>query len=251
MSLKEAYTLAHTAQCRLNMEASRPDRNLRFVVGHLMHYESLRLRIVEIEHDISSSERARAVQFRGTGHANHRLKHKPSTGSLRRRSPSPPPPPAEHREYAGLDDLPDDIEEDDEDEEGLSLMRFPSGSARPPQPPPDLEPDDSAEDDEDYEGPTSPTETHRTTLEHAMKGQSKDVLAKTYDVDEESSLPAEPDPAALERAMKGGPNEMLAVMYERVRQCRCNVSDAPAIERIWEMGGEEYGRTRAVVQVAD
>jgi hypothetical protein len=87
MSLPEVYRLAHTAECRLQMAASAKSRDLRFVVGHLMHYESLRLRIVEIEHDIGRSQRAKEVQFKGTGD----LKKKPSTGQLGRRSPPPPP----------------------------------------------------------------------------------------------------------------------------------------------------------------
>jgi len=250
MSLKEAYTLAHTAQCRLNIEASRPDRNLRFVVGHLMHYESLRLRIVEIEHDIGKSERASAVHFKGTGYFDHQSQHRPSKGDLRRRSPSPPPPLAEHKEYADLDDFPEDIE-DDEDDEGLGLMRFPSGAARPPQPPPDLEPDDPADEDEDYEGPISPMETDQAIL---VRTQGNDSRAEMYENDQGRISPTEPDQAALERAMQGGTNEMLTAMYEKVRGCRCQgQTGAPAIERMWEVGeGEKRrGRTRAVIQVAD
>ncbi|TKA27998.1 hypothetical protein B0A50_04064 [Salinomyces thailandicus] len=221
MSLKEAYYLAHTAQCRLNMEASRADRNLRFVVGHLMHYESLRLRIVEIEHELSRHQRAKAVQFQGAGSVGAAgLQRRPSTGDLRRKSP--PPPVAQSG-----DDMDDDVDDDDEefdrlpedDEvEGLGLQRFPSGAARPSQPPPDLEPDD----DEDYS-------------------------------DEEPVSPEEPDEATLERAIQGKPNEQLAQTYESVRRCTCqDRPDAPAIERMWEIPGEgNKGRTRAVVEVAD
>ena len=228
MSLKEAYYLAHTAQCRLNLEASRPDRNLRFVVGHLMHYESLRLRIVEIEHDISKSNRAKNVQFQGTGHVGGgRLQQKPSTGDLRRKSP-PPPPAAQHMDDLDDDDddeddldrLPDYDDEDGEDS-GLGLQRFPSGSARPPQPPPDLEPD---EDDE-------------------------------WDEDEEPVSPMEPDEASLEQAIKGQPNAAMAETYESVRGCACHGrSDAPAIENLWELpdkDGARAGRQRAVVEVSE
>jgi len=221
-SLKEAYYLAHTAQCRLQLEASRPERNLRFVVGHLMHYESLRLRIVEIEHDISRSQSAKAVQFRGTGHvdplSHPDVRHKPSTGPLRRRSP--PPPPAE----------PDSDEDGDEEEfdvgledgeDGLGLTRFPSGASRPPRLPPDLEPDDGDEDDDDDEEPVSPEEPDRATLEQALQGES---------------------------------NELLTSMYEGIRKCRCHgkLDVAPQVERMWALPGSgKDGVTRAVAQVVE
>lgn len=217
MSLKEAYTLAHTAQCRLNIEASRPDRNLRFVVGHLMHYESLRLRIVEIEHDITQSQRHKAVQFNSNGHVDHRLQHKPSTGQLGRRSP--PPPPTTYDDSSDEEDFPEDFL-DDEDAGELSLERFPSGSARP-QPPPELEPDDPDDSDDDYDGPVSPE-----------------------DVDQET----------LERCMKGEGDELMATMYEGVRKCVCHgKNDAPQIERIWHLPPDQQdaksGITRAVAQL--
>lgn len=219
MSLKEAYTLAHTAQCRLNLAATRPDRNLRFVVGHLMTYEALRLRIVEIEHDVSKSQRAQAVQFKGTGHVDHRLQHKPSTGSFRGRSP----PPSAMDGVDGSDgdvDLSDGTDEDVDDL--LSLTRFPSGAAAPSQPPPDLEPDDVDADDDYDDEPVSPDELDQVMLEQAVKGEG---------------------------------NETLATIYEGVRKCSCHgATDAPVFERMWELpGGQENGkggRTRMVAQVA-
>ncbi|KAI6828589.1 hypothetical protein KC340_g9092, partial [Hortaea werneckii] len=191
MSLKEAYSLAHSAQCRLNIEASRPDRNLRFVVGHLMHYESLRLRIVEIEHDISRDQRAKAVQFqeRMSGQqkgsdGESRLRSQPSTGDLRKPQPlrkSPPPPQSSTALDDEDDDLPDVLlADDEEEEEGLGLQRFPSGSARPPQPPPDLEPDDDEDEDEDDYDPPSPEEPSEAALHFAMRNQPNEQLAKSY-----------------------------------------------------------------------
>lgn len=217
MSLKEAYSLAHTAQCRLNIQASRPDRNLRFVVGHLMTYEKMRLRIVEIEHDISKSHRASAVAFKGTGHVDHRLQNKPSTGDLRRRKS--PPPPATHDDdenSSDSDEFPDDFDEE------LTLERFPSGAAKQCGPPPGLEPDDMVDDDSDEDEPVSPDE---------------------------------PDEATLERAVKGDDSELLATMYEGVRKCVCHgKTEAPKIERIWELPadapGAKEGVTRAIAQVA-
>ena len=216
MSLKEAYQLAHSAQCRLQMSASAPNRNLRFVVGHLMHYENLRLRIVEMEHAVDKSPAASAVKFRGTGH--HEVGKKPSTGQLGGRK-SPPPP--AYDPYA--DDEVNDADpwsggEDDEEEAGddLGLQRFPSGSARPPQPPPDLIPDEEASDEED----------------------------------EEPVSPEEPDEETLERLLRTEGSKDLANMYEGVRKCPCHRhQDAPSFEKMWELPSSKEGVTRAVAQV--
>jgi hypothetical protein len=166
MSLPEVYRLAHTAECRLQMAANAKSRDLRFVVGHLMHYESLRLRIVEIEHDIGKSQRAKAVQFKGAGN----LRKKPSTGQLGRKSPPPPP----NNSVPGLDeeelDNLSDSASDDEDDGGLGLTRFPSGSTRPPL----LESDDGEDDDDDDDEPVSPEEPDQASLEQALKGKSND-----------------------------------------------------------------------------
>lgn len=170
-SLKEAYTLAHSAQCRLSMEANRPERNLRFVVGHLMHYENLRLRIVEIEHDMSKRENAQ-VAFRGTGHVD-RLQKKPSTGQLGRKK-SPPPPPLDDDSSDEEDDDPWSGGEDDEGGDDLSLTRFPSGAAKAPRPP-ELVPDD-----EDDDEPSSPEEPDQKTLEELLKTKGSPDLANMY-----------------------------------------------------------------------
>lgn len=222
MSLKEAYSLAHSAECRLAMEANRPERNLRFVVGHLMHYENLRLRIVEMEHDISKSQRASAVAFKGTGHVGQSgLRKQPSTGQLGGRK-SPPPAPADYDPTDEINDDDslsgsDDLDEDEDD--GLGLQRFPSGTARPPQPPPDLLPDE--DDDDDY--------------------------------DDDPVSPEEPDQATLEKLLQTQGSTEMVNMYEGVRKCPCHRhKDAPAFEQMWTLPpseGQKEGVTRAVAQV--
>lgn len=226
MSLPEVYRLAHTAECRLQMAAGAKERDLRFVVGHLMHYESLRLRIVEIEHDISKSDRARAVQFQGTGSSE--LRKKPSSGQLGRRSPPPPPSSSSsmlgNGHIPGLDDdeeeneLSDSASDDDDAEETLGLTRFPSGSARPPP----LEPDDESDEEEDSDEPVSPEE---------------------------------PDQASIEQAIKGESNEVLAAYYNRTRKCPCHgkADGADSFGRVWELPAGEGGRpgvTRVVAEVS-
>ena len=206
------------------MEASAPDRNLRFVVGHLMHYENLRLRIVEMEHDVTMSKHASGVKFQGAGNVCTRdmpgVQKKPSTGQLGRKSPPP-----QRVEYDPYDD--DEIDDDDpwsggdEDEEGdeLGLQRFPSGSARPPRephPPPPLLPDDDSSDDED----------------------------------DELVSPEEPDQETLERLLKTEGSKDLANMYDGIRKCPCHKhQDAPTFEQMWELPQQKDGVTRAVAQV--
>ena len=93
MSLKDTWTLAHTAQCKLHLAVNRPDRNWRFVVGHAVHLDSLMLRIVEMEEDIVQSEQSTDVKFKGAGNAQMcgGPPHKSSnTGRGRARSPPPP-----------------------------------------------------------------------------------------------------------------------------------------------------------------
>jgi hypothetical protein len=206
------------------MEASAPDRNLRFVVGHLMHYENLRLRIVEMEHAVDMSSRASAVKFQGTGDyytgEGLEVQKKPSTGQLGGRK-SPPPPTQAYDPYED-DEIDDDDPwsggDDDEEEAGddLGLQRFPSGSARPLQPPPDLVPDEEASDDEDDE-PVSPEEPDQETLERLLQTEGSTDLAN---------------------------------MYEGVRKCPCHKhQDAPSFEKMWELPPNKEGVTRAVAQV--
>lgn len=188
MSLKEAYHLAHSAQCRLNIEASRPDRNLRFVVGHLMHYESLRLRIVEIEHDIHEDRRAQQA------HIDHTLQHKPSTSNLREVSSS------SQQEY--LEELPETDDFDDLDEDAgddLSLARFPSGASRPQ--PPELESDDSSDDDfdEDFLIDYSHGSPDHEALGRAVKGKENPLVADMYENVRGCSCHDEDDAPAFER----------------------------------------------------
>lgn len=53
---KQTYLIAHSAQCKLNLAANRPDRSLRFVLGHAFTLDKVLLRIVEIENKTASDE---------------------------------------------------------------------------------------------------------------------------------------------------------------------------------------------------
>ncbi|KAK3078759.1 hypothetical protein LTS18_006686 [Coniosporium uncinatum] len=213
MSVREIITLAHSAQCKLNLAADKRDRNLRFLVGHAMHLDALTLRLVEIEEGIDQPDHATGVKFKGAGNAvaaggDHRPLHSPAVTRVRRS-----PPPAARDD----DDDDDDVEDDDGDaeEDGLSLQRMPSGSTRHPQDVPALDPSD--EDDSDSDD---------------------DDLLK--------------DPAFLREITKGKGDEVLKELYGTVKGCPCQEhhATAPVVERMWELPGKEgqVGR-RAVAEI--
>ena len=53
---KMTYALAHSARCKLQLTANRPDRNLRMVLGHAFALDNLLVRIVEIENSSAADE---------------------------------------------------------------------------------------------------------------------------------------------------------------------------------------------------
>ncbi|OCK77799.1 hypothetical protein K432DRAFT_384363 [Lepidopterella palustris CBS 459.81] len=232
MSLRQTYTLAHSAECKLHLAVSRPDRDLRFIVGHAMHLDSLMLRMVEIEESIEQSEQSTAIKFKGTGNVCIGDSHQPSTlGTQKTRAHSPPPPPMKaDSDSDGEQEEDGEEEEDSVDGEGedLGLMRFPSGTARPPQPPP-LEYWDgsssSSDQDEDEDG--------------------------DEDGDEETLLNL--DPVVLKSITKEKGNEELASLYNSIKNCPCQKGKVPDIGNFWEVpdqsnGENGHGRT-AVVEI--
>ncbi|KIX06184.1 uncharacterized protein Z518_04158 [Rhinocladiella mackenziei CBS 650.93] len=68
LTTSTTYTLAHTAQCKLKLAANRPDRNLRFVLGHAFTLDNLMLRIVEIENQSAKSVFHEATPTPGDEH---------------------------------------------------------------------------------------------------------------------------------------------------------------------------------------
>ncbi|KAG8525714.1 uncharacterized protein KY384_000474 [Bacidia gigantensis] len=130
---RETLRIAHTARCKLQIAADRPDRNFRFILGHALTLDKVMLRVAEIETSSSSSDGddsisddepaqpvPRRVSF--SGDVKGRQGGARGGGGGARRSP---PPPAE------LGDAEEDVEDDDEDEDSAPLQRFPSASATP------------------------------------------------------------------------------------------------------------------------
>jgi len=228
----ETYRIAHTAQCKLRLSVDRPDRNLRFVLGHAFTLDKILLRIVEIEDEekltaekekMESPTRERRVSFRDnsnrpTGELRSGADMTQASTRKSRRAPSPPPDSLDH----GSDTSSDD-DDDDEEATDLGLCLTTSHSARPP---PHLVADDGESDEEDE--PISP--------------------------------PWTPSDSELATITQGKGDEMLTELYESVRSCRCQDAageKGPAIEQIWEVpvskeGGKgmKMGRRTAVVHIA-
>ena len=215
MSDNETYTLAHTVQCKLRMAADKPDRNLRFILGHAITFDKIMCRIVEIENERESMPKnnddvstKRRVSFkdnsdRPTGPLRQEVKPPTKEGAKGARAPSPPPDPnvAHTGDSSDSDDYAFEDDED-ADDPSLSLSRTISANARPP---PNLVPSDGDSSDED---------------------------------DEPISPPWVPSDAVLETIMEDEEDEMLAGLYEDIRKCGCqNHVDkrAPPIAKVWEV----------------
>ncbi|KAF2096174.1 hypothetical protein NA57DRAFT_59231 [Rhizodiscina lignyota] len=229
-SLRETMSLAHTAQCKLHLAATRPDRNLRFVLGHALTLDNLTLRLVEIEEEtaaVHKPKHASGIKFKAAG-----------TGSTTRKR-SPPP-----SRLCAID--PDEVEEDDEDDEPeddpehfssdsdqdeLALTRFPSGATKPtrqPAPqigtePPPLDPsDDSSSSDEDE----PPVQAAAPSLPPRKQ----------------------PDEATLRAMTKGDSDELLVNLYNSIKKCPCHghKENAPEVTNLWAIPEEdEDGEKRA------
>ncbi|KAG0645534.1 hypothetical protein D0Z07_8518 [Hyphodiscus hymeniophilus] len=180
MSATETLQLAHTVRCKLQLAADRPDRNLRFILGHAFTLDKLRLRIAEIEMDKADEEDMQEELSEPLGAPPHRERRvsfrnnlcRP-TGANRPRSP----PPDEYPDMGSDSDSPeeDDIEEDDEEDEGLGLQRFESGSARRPQ-----MVDDDGEDEDEEEIKTPPPIPSEEELRMITGGEDDEELREAY-----------------------------------------------------------------------
>ena len=217
---EDPYVLAHTVQCKLKLAANRPDRNLRFILGHAVTLDSLMLRIVEIEEKQHHTEAVpneqddpttSAVTFDCTA-------SQPSNKRKGGRHPSPPPDAAlAHNDRSDSDSDEYAFDDDDADDEpSLGLTRFTSASAQPPRM---IDPESDSDEDEPKSPPQMPSESELRTI-----------------IEEES-------------------DGMMADLYESVRKCTCHDQKAPPISAMWEVPqpeGEqnENMRRTAVISVS-
>ncbi|CAG8958789.1 hypothetical protein HYFRA_00011740 [Hymenoscyphus fraxineus] len=231
MSARETISLAHTARCKLMLAADKPDRNLRFILGHAFTLDKLRLRVLEIEDEALFSDSDSdsddppiydefAASNPGRNDPTPQRVSFPTNARPARpnnaRNRSPPPPPGADAHHDDEDDEYADEDDEEKGGNGLSLRRFESASARPPQMIDDRE-GDSDEDDE----PVSPPQ-----------------------------IPSDLD---LQSLTTGPENEELAGLYGHVKGCPCHGQhqDAPDITKAWEVPMKlgQKGKRIAVVQV--
>jgi len=222
MSHRETISLAHTAQCKLQMAADKPDRNLRFILGHALTLDSLNLRLIQIEQEsrtVQQPSHSSRVKFQASGGGGI----KPSPLSGRRKSPTPP---STHNDVHEINAEEDDSAEDPlscgAEDEGLSLTRFPSGAAQPPR--------------------------HIKKEQPKPKAIYNNENSSSDDEELESFLELiqqKLDPESLKKITKTESDESLATLYNSIQKCPCHKTDAPKLEKVWDVhldqtfGGEK------------
>jgi hypothetical protein len=217
MSHRETLTLAHTAQCKLKLAVDKPDRDLRFIVGHALTLDTLTLRLIQIEKDSSTVKKpshSSSVRFKAAG--GDGIGRSPLSG--RRKTP---PPQTTGNVVHGVDEVLDDeygeVEPKNESsDEELSLQRFTSGAARPPRYP-QIE--------------KSPPEAKKAKNYSASASSSDDEDLQTFLEQLERDLSKE----SLQKYTNSKSDEKLATLYNSVQKCPCHQTDAPEFENFWEI----------------
>jgi hypothetical protein len=214
MSYRETLSLAHTAQCKLQLAAKKPDRNLRFILGHALTVDSLNLRLVQISEEgniIQQPSHSDSVKFKAP--RGSVLDYPAPPG----RRKSPPPHSVGNDAVSGINEKEEKEQSDedlnsDSDHEELSLTRFASGAAQPPRHPTKEQPapivdqfnEDSSSDEEELED----------FLELIRRNLNQE---------------------SLEKITKSKTDETLATLYNSVRKCPCHKTEAPELEKFWEV----------------
>jgi hypothetical protein len=244
LSPTQTYQLAHSVRCRLMLTAERPDRNLRFVLGHAFTLDKIMLRLVEIEDEdekpreptpppiAAAPSSPGRVSFRDAATTKRQRDEKLgiAPGDESRKRASPPPPPARHD---GMEDS-DTSSDDDEDEECLQLTLTTSHIKR--EPPVSTVPVEAAPA---APAPAAPAPAREPEPEPAVEKMALPHLVPSSESDSDSDSDEEPRPrisdSVLETIIEEDGDEELAELYETVASCPCHGKDAPVIERIWEI----------------
>ena len=280
------YKVAHSAQCKLNLAANRPDRNLRFVLGHAFTLDKVLLRIVEIENQSAKDEfdnskpdknkseieaeddvkgsigGGASVQVGETGSLarpqrkiSFSNQSKPSdiTGGSGRQSPrARSPPPQKKRIPKGYED--DESTDSDEYDEPSDFARAldPQSAVQPP-----ADSEDAPIDDYDQEEDTSLGLTRFASATagppRKFRSPSPPPLSESDSDDDDKepeSPPSFPDDKIREAMVVEQGMEDLNSIYNQIRGCPC-VHDnkaSPEGKGMWEIKGAE-GRRFGVVKV--
>jgi hypothetical protein len=273
MSAKETYSIAHSAQCKLQMAANAPDRNLRFVLGHAFTLDKVLLRIVEIENssvkdeldnaqpepvsEIQAQDDLRSSIGGGAGvtvgetgslaRPQRRISFSnqkaPSevTGQKSSRARSPPP----KKIPKGYED-DQSTSSDDYDDEPMEFARAmnPPSSIKPPA-------DAWSDEDDDYEGDTGAglgltRFASASAAPPRKRAPSPPPMSESDSEEDEEppkSPPSFPDDLVRGVMVEGNEDNDLHTLYESVRGCPCGKDHgvAPESKGMWEIKGEQLG----------
>lgn len=217
MSLSDTYRIAHTAQCKLQLAADRPDRNLRFILGHAFTLDNLRLQIAQIEENLDAEsesdeeedvDREAAPRPPSPGVVSFpKSSNRPVTSIHRKKSP--PPERMTSQSYSDSSPEEDDEEEEEED---LRLERFGSASGLPPR----MVDDEGSDEEEELSEPSTPTKDEMRQL------------------------------------TQGDGNLELSDIYQKVAGCPCQHHQQPKAEKMWDIPQkpEKDAPRLAIVQIA-
>jgi len=221
--MADAYVLAHTAQCKLKLAATRKDRDLRCLLGHALTLDSLTLRIIDIENRKASNPVVDATPAeldmagRGVKFQDNKARSVSNISPPGRRDSrklSPPPGLVENIDSSSGEDEYEDNYDDEGDVDGGALTRFPSASAEPPRMIEDL----SDNEDEGDELGSPPT------------------------------LPADFDVTAI---TSQEPDEEMRTLYNSLQQCCCHGVKVPMAGSVWNIPSKTGGGLRDLALVRD
>ncbi|EXJ81601.1 hypothetical protein A1O1_07665 [Capronia coronata CBS 617.96] len=197
MSITQTYFLAHSARGKLSKEASRPDHDLRLLVGHANMLDSLMLDLANAEREqeqwfnniVSGSSGAEEQEEKSrNGHIETIVEEPESDWKVEDAESTDDESEDEYEKpitNITSVEVDSDMEDDDETEEDLTLTRTASRHS-----PPELSLDTDSSDSDDEQMPPSPP---ATTME-VMSEKQRQAIATTsyYDAKDNTSLsPAE------------------------------------------------------------
>ncbi|GAB1320703.1 hypothetical protein MFIFM68171_10913 [Madurella fahalii] len=222
MSIAQTYFLAHKARAKLSSEASRPDHNLRLLVGHANLLDSLMLELADAEREqeswfnqsvrgASPASEERHIQWADT--IVEEPEHSWRTEDAESESDSD----------SDMDFDDDDDDEDLEMADVVSLRRIPSHALLPP-PSTTTKPYgyDEEDDDEDYDMDDDEEDYEHLALRRSPS-HSACVMDSPPELDDDSDGSTEDEPMP-----PSPPTAMLPAFEEK--QMENSTTEAPTTD---------------------
>jgi len=281
------YTLAHTAQCKLKLAADRPDRNLRFVLGHAFILDNLMLRICEIENETvkpSFEDKSKDVDDAADAHFDCTAAAVPAPATPAAPEPSvpagrrvsfgdndarpsnsgehgagisspkrarSPPPTAVPSAFDYSEEQESDTSSDDYDED-MGMYDY---SAAHPSKSVHLDGEADSEQVEGGEEEEEEEEELSLTRFESASAQPPRMIPDEDDEGEDTgpvSPPTLPADLDIKTVVSGEQDDELTDLYESVRKCVCHGErhSADKARSVWGVSAEKTGGHRiAVVEV--